>query len=178
MFLSERANCVDIKDISQGMGDEDGLCSLAVRSFELGYIDLVSRNCNVHKHGHKPVLKNRIERCRESGSNGDDFVTRPEAALAEFWRCKRTHGHKVRRGPRIDQGCTAHADEASQLSLKLLCKTARGKPAVERRVHHRTQVSSVNDLTRNRERRLPRLKLGSRESLCKVLGAQFKNLPP
>ena len=74
----------------------------------------------------------------------------------------------------VDQRCAAdsNASERSNSSA-----AAGGKPAIERRINHRTQIGAVN-ATRDRHRRLARFELGRREGLGEILGGKIEDLLP
>src|SRR5208283_1288516 len=66
MPAGKSSDCIEIKDVSQSMGDEHGLCPVASCCFKLAHVDLIFWNSNVHEYRVQAILKNRVPRCRET----------------------------------------------------------------------------------------------------------------
>src|ERR1700691_4932288 len=120
MFPCKCSDGIEVKDISQCVGDHHSPCPLAKGSFELTHIDLVGGQSHVHEDGHESILNYGIYCSGKARGQGNDLVARFKPPVTEFWRRERTDGKKVGGGTGIDQGGTADANKASQLSLEFL----------------------------------------------------------
>ncbi len=74
MLTREGTDRIEIKDVSEGMGDEHCPGAAASRPFKLTHINLISRNGNVYENWHQAILKNRIYRRRKTRGHGNDFI--------------------------------------------------------------------------------------------------------
>ena len=77
---------VQIKRNSQGVGEEDGLCLLRNRRFQLLNVDVVSPEFDVHKYGNQSVLDERGDGGWEAGGHCQDLVAGLESLVAQLGR--------------------------------------------------------------------------------------------
>jgi hypothetical protein len=84
MFLCKLAHGIEIKRVSQSMGEEYCPGSFAARRFELAYVDFVSWNGYVNEYWNQVILENRIHSGWKAGGNGDDLVSWHQPTVTEF----------------------------------------------------------------------------------------------
>ena len=81
--VSHVNDSIQIKRVTQCMGNHDRFGPRRNCLLQAIYSDVVREQINVQKDGGQLVLDDRIDRRRETGGHGNDFVTGPELAFAQ-----------------------------------------------------------------------------------------------
>ena len=82
---------VEVKWISQSVGDHHCLCLFRPGRFQHGYINIILRNGYIHEYRNGAVLNSRSHGGRKAAGYGDDLIPTFDAALSKQ---RRGQGHK------------------------------------------------------------------------------------
>ncbi len=83
VFPAQRGNHIQVVGIAQGMGQHDCTGLRTDRGFDLGGVDVVGAEFDIDENGNCAELQDGVDRGRETGGYGDDFISGLDRALAE-----------------------------------------------------------------------------------------------
>src|SRR4029077_3864800 len=119
------------------------------------------------------VLDRRIDGRGETGGNGDDIVTRPQAPAAKLLVRKTRQGQQIRRRPRVDQNRRTDPKPFCELMFEFSGKSAGRQPEIERGVEQVLQVVGVEHAPGHGDARNAWLELPRRKSGRKILADEL-----
>ena len=88
VLFAKGSDCIQVEWIAERMRDHHGTGSMRERGFELGYIDVVGGDINIHKNRNKIILKDRVDGGGETCRNRDHFIAGFELSFAQGGRCE------------------------------------------------------------------------------------------
>ena len=131
VLVAERLHFLQVKGVSQGMGDHHRLGLIAESRFQFAHIDVILRNCDIHKNGDRAVLQGRGHGGGEAAGHGNDLVALLDLTPAQLGGSQRHKGDQVGGGAAVYQMGVLHADPRGKFLLELLCEAAGGQPEVQ-----------------------------------------------
>ena len=87
--FGEPCDGIDIKRISEGVGDHNRPSFVPESLVKHAHVDVVSREFDINKHRDEPVLNYRVEGGGKTGCDSYYFIAWPQRPVTQFVRSKR-----------------------------------------------------------------------------------------
>ena len=136
----------------------------------------ISAQLHIDEHRHRPILNDRIDGRRKSGSHGNHLVARLHAARAQRRRSQRAHRHQIRRRAGVDQQRRVESEPFSQQGFELFRIPAGSQPEIQTGVHGIDQLLRVEYAARIAHGALSGNELPLTKRCPVVFGDQSQNL--
>ena len=117
------------------MSDHDRFCLIGKGIFQHGSIHVVLWNGHINKYRNRTILNDRRNRCRESGSYGDHFVSRHNTTVSHQRRSKRHKRKQVCGRTGVYQRTVFNSKVLRKFLFKLIGISSGSKPELKGTVY-------------------------------------------
>ena len=132
MCIAEFLDRRQIKRIAQGMSNHDRLGLGRKGCFQSSNINVVLRNCHIHKHRHCTILDGRGHSGGETAGNRNDLIALLDLTVTQFRGSQRHKSNQVCGRSAVDQMSKLNTDPLCKLLFKLICKASGRQPEIQR----------------------------------------------
>ena len=135
IFFTEILQSFQIKRISKRMCQHHRFCLWRNGFLKLFRVNVVLRNCHIHKHRDCSILNHRRYRCRESCCHRNHFVSRQNLTLTKKRGSQCHEREKICRRTGVYQRTETHLQVFCKLLLKLIGISSGREPELQRAVY-------------------------------------------